>query len=328
MEKPINQRLANTEVFRFRRPINRRLSNTDIFVFNYEPQTALFTYSRPFTAEEAASLAEETNDVIASLYGEAKAIWGRLIPEANVLSARNIGRAILKCPSKDRIKLIRDIISASIDELKSKLLKSGCKISNYELSNMCTLTGISLNKVLMKKTNNQQWLPTIKEGIQLQRRGMLASGGLTDFGLALYDGQDDGQSLDKEIAQALSATAAEKGYIAPVLASFKSLDLVNGGERYGITPQIVSTDGLIFGYEAKELLDKNSFRKKNSGACRLFLDMYDKWGADWDGGLGFLGSRAGRLSAVGDAQKMQEEASGVPIEKSLDSLLRFHGSAA
>lgn len=253
--------------------INQRIADTGIFVFGYNPQTLLFTYSRPFTIEEAKLVADETNQVIASQYGNARG------------------------------------------------LRDGLQARNNELINMSTLKGILANRALMRRTNNQQWLPTIKEGIQLQARGLLSSGVLIDFGLALYDNKNP----DEEIAQVLSATAEEKGYVTPVLASFKSLDLAEGGRHYGVTPQIVSVDGLTFGDEAKKLLDKNSFYKGNSGVRRLFRYGYGGWIADWNFDLDNFaeGCRVGRFSAEGSAKKLEEEALGAfaPIKQSLDSVL-------
>ena len=153
--------------------INQRIADTGIFVFSYNPQTQLFTYSRPFTVEEAKLVADETNQVIASQYGNTNGLRG------------------------------------------------GLQARNNELINMNTLKGILANRALMRRTNNHQWLPTIKEGIQLQAQGLFSFGVLIDFGLALYDNKNP----DEEIAQVLSMTAKEKGYAAPVLASFKSLDL-------------------------------------------------------------------------------------------------------
>jgi len=252
--------------------INQRIANTDIFVFGYNPQTQTFTYSRPFTAEEAEVSAKETNQAIASHYGNANGLRG------------------------------------------------GLQARNGELINMSTLKGIAANRELMRRTNGEQWLPTIEEGIELQRKGMLPSGVLIDFGLALYDSQNP----DKEIAQSLSATATREGYVTPVLASFKSLDLVSGGKAYGVTPQIVSPSGLVFGEEAKKLLSENSFYKGSSGVRGLCRYGDGDWDASWDVFLDDFGEdwRVGRFSAVGSAQKLEQEALGAfaPIRKSLDSI--------
>ena len=255
--------------------INQRIADTGIFVFSYNPQTQLFTYSRPFTVEEAKLVADETNQVIASQYGNTNGLRG------------------------------------------------GLQARNNELINMNTLKGILANRALMRRTNNHQWLPTIKEGIQLQAQGLFSFGVLIDFGLALYDNKNP----DEEIAQVLSMTAKEKGYAAPVLASFKSLDLAEGGKRYGVTPQIVSVDGLTFWDEAKELLDKNSFYKGNSGVRGLYRHWGGAWDALWYDGLDLFGDgcRVGRFSAEGSAKKLEEEALGTfaPIRQSLDSVLNL-----
>lgn len=255
--------------------INQRIASTDIFVFGYNPTTQNFTYSRPFTADEAKSLAERTNVAIDSQYS---------------------GTAGL-----------RQGLAAN---------------DNGELTNMSTLKGIVANRVLMQNSDAQQWLPTIQEGIALQKAGMLPSGILIDFGLALYDEQNP----DKEIAKALGTTARAKQYALPVLASFKSLGLSLGGKRYGVTPQLVSVDGLTFGEDAAKLLKENSFYQGDgTGVRRLFRDGGGDWGADWIGGLdGFYADcRVGRFSAEGSAKKLEEEALGAfaPIRKSLDAVL-------
>jgi len=192
--------------------------------------------------------------------------------------------------------------------------------SSGELVNMSTLKGIVANKVLMGRTENQQWLPTVKELIALQKNGMLSSGILIDGGIALYDGQNP----DTEIAQALMATAGEKGYSTPVLASFKSLDLREGGKRYGVTPVIVSSDGLIHGADAEKIIADDFSFVGDSGVRRLVRNGVGRFDARWCGGLGSFGEdcRVGRFSAVGSAQKLEQEALGNVslIRKSLDAL--------
>jgi len=201
-------------------------------------------------------------------------------------------------------------------------LKGGLQAVSGELVNMSTLKGIVANQVLMQKAYNNQWLPTIAEGIQLQRQSMLPSGVLIDFGLALYDGEDP----DKEIAQAMNATAKDKGHVLPILASFKSLGLVKGGKRYEVTPQIVSAEGLISGVDATRVLDENSFYKGDSGVRGLYRDRNGYWNAYWNDSLDsfYEYCRVGRFSAVGSAQKLREEALGAfnPIQESLDSIVR------
>ena len=254
--------------------INQWVKNTEILVFGYNPKTQLFTYSRPFTVDEAESLANETNRTINSQYKDAKGLTG------------------------------------------------GLQTIGTELINISTLKGIIVNRVLMQRTQNQQWLPTIEEGIELQKQGMLPSKVRIDFGLVLYDEQFP----DQEIAKSLMMTATEKGYVTPVLASFNSLDLDLGGKAYGVTPKIVSADGLIFGDEARMLLGENSFHKENSGVRRLGRSCSGGyWDADWDDDLGdfSVDCRVGRISTEGSAQKLEEEAliAFAPIRKSLDSIL-------
>lgn len=254
--------------------INQRIANTDIFVFGYNPETKLFAYSRPFTADEANVLAKETNQIIQSQYKGVNGLRGELI--AN---------------------------------------------DNGELTNMCTLKGIVANRTLKKITDNQQAFPTIEEGTRLQRFGMLPSGVLIDFGIALYNEKNP----DEEIAQKMIITAKQEKYITPVLASFNSLDLEIGGKRYGVIPILVSKKGLVDGKEAEKLLKENSFYVGNSGVHGLYRGRDDNWNAGWGDSLdGFdEGCRVGRFSAKGSAQKLEKESLGafIPVKKSLDSIL-------
>ena len=51
------------------KPINQRVADTDIFVFGFSPETASFSYSRQFTPEEAESLSQATNQAIKGYNG-------------------------------------------------------------------------------------------------------------------------------------------------------------------------------------------------------------------------------------------------------------------
>ncbi|MEK6825463.1 MAG: hypothetical protein AABY00_01620 [Nanoarchaeota archaeon] len=258
--------------------INQRITNTDIFIFNYNPQTSLYTYSRPFTIEEATSLAVETNNIITSRYKDAKGLKGGITVNSDTA----------------------------------------------ELTNMSTLKGIVANRVLMntaQKTENLKRFPTIEEGIELQKQGMLNTGVLIDFGLVLYSNTNP----DQEIAGSLVTQAQEQNYALPVLASFTALDLQLGGKRYGVTPTFISSQGLLSGVEAQTFLEKHGFYQGKSGVLGLGRGRDGDWHAGWGGG--FVSSdgdcRVGRVSAEGSAKKLEEEASGafVPIRKSLDTIL-------
>ena len=174
---------------------------------------------------------------------------------------------------------------------------------NGVLYNMSTLKGIDANRRLMKQTDGKVWLPTISEGLLLHDAGLLPTGELTDFGIAVYDAGNP----DKEIAQALTETAKQKGWALPVLASFKALDLSVGGKRYGFTPVIVSEEGLSTGTDARDTLKKfSSFG--NSGVHRLYRGGSGGWGAGWYDDLDYFGEdcRVGRVSAVGSEKNLKE----------------------
>ena len=148
-----------------------------------------------------------------------------------------------------------------------------------EIFNISTLRGILANRTLMQQTDGQSWFPTIGEGVKLQRAGLYRDGILIDHGLALYSEENP----DSEVAQALAEDARRLGIeVMPVFASFKSLDLGQGGKRYGVIPQMVSADGLDSGEEAKKLAEENRYILGNSGVRRLDRGS-DGWDADWDG---------------------------------------------
>jgi len=255
--------------------INQRVDGTDIFVFNYNPETKLYTYSRPFNVDEVNDLARESNQVIASQYSNTnQLVWG------NGLEAyKHTG----------------------------------------ELINMSTLKAIVANRVLMKRTNGKQWLPTIKEGIELRRHNMLPPEVMIDFGLVLYDGLYP----DKEIAQSLIATVKAQNYAMPVVASFKSLDLKIGGVIYSVMPQIVSADGLYHGNEAESLLTNHFPKRANYGVHKVCLDTDGRWDASRAGVLDKfdLFCSAGRISTKDSMQTLEQEAKIFNhIRRSLDSI--------
>ena len=92
----------------------------------------------------------------------------------------NVGEA------KFLVKEFNQAVSAQYNNANG--LREGLSVDNRtgEIFNMNTLKGILANRLLMNKTDGKQWLPTIKEGIQLQKQDMLPSGFLIDFGIALY----------------------------------------------------------------------------------------------------------------------------------------------
>lgn len=194
----------------------------------------------------------------------------------------------------------RPIAMDEANEIASKV--PGLKVAqNGSLTYMNTLRGIRANRELMKQTQGEVWFPTIEEGFSLHDAKLLPSGEIMDFGIALYDAENP----DKQIAGKLMADAKKKGYNVPILASFRSLDLEQGGERYGVTPIFVSKEGLITGEDAVKLLERFTW-KGNSGVRRLGRDGDGNWNANWLGGLDNASGycRVGRVSAVGTAKNL------------------------
>lgn len=241
-----------------KKAINQRIANTDLYVFSRDPASGLFTYSRPITADEGRTVA-------------------------------------------DQVKI-----------------NGGLGVTNEGvLYNMSTLKGIVANREIMKQTQGQVWFPTIAEGLALHDAGLLPYGELMDFGIAVYNDKNP----DKEIAQALTETAKERGYALPILAPLKALDLKEGGKRYGFTPVIVSEDGLITGANATDTLKR--FIAGDSGVRGLGRNRYGSWDALWDDSLDLFSEhcRVGRVSAVGSEKNLRELVSS-QIEQSYNAQRR------
>lgn len=253
-------------------PINQRIVGTEIFLFSKDSK-GNFTYSAPFTKEEANATAEAVNNLTKTEYAEAKGMRQGL----------------------------------SVDG------------KTFALFNMNTLKGIVANKELSRQSSGALWLPTIEEGIAMHEAdialardaeqkgrsyGMLLSvGQLFDFGTALFNNK----APDEEIANSMCRTAQQGNYSLPVLASFKSLGLKVGGERYGVMPELTSGNGLISGEKAEQVLNKFRYRG-NSGVRRLCRDGGAIWNAGWGDDLdGFdADCRVGRKSGVASAKNLAE----------------------
>lgn len=207
--------------------------------------------------------------------------------------------------SKDPVsKLFTYSRSMSADEATTIAHKvPGLKVINNSLAYMSTLRGIKANRELMAQSKGNVWFPTIQEGLLLHDAQLLPSGELMDFGIALYSAGNP----DKQIAEALCKTAKDKGWKLPVLASFKSLDSQEGGERYDFTPVLVSEDGLIAGEDATDILKKFTYAG-DSGVRRLNRYSFGDWVAYWGGSLvnSFGDCRVGRVSAVGSTKNLKE----------------------
>jgi len=189
------------------------------------------------------------------------------------------------------------------DVARQITINGGLKVTDEGvLYNMSTLKGIVANRELMKQTEGKVWFPTISEGLSLHDVGLLSAGELMDFGVAVYNDK----SPDQEIAQVLTETAKQRGYALPILASFKSLDLSEGGKRYGFTPVIVSEDGLITGTDATDALKR--FIVGDSGVRRLARSRDGLWLANWAVDLDYFSGncRVGRVSAVGSEKNLRD----------------------
>lgn len=188
-----------------------------------------------------------------------------------------------------------------------------------ELVRVSTLREILANRTLMHQANGKKWLPTISEGLELQKAGLYRPGILINHGIALYSAD----ASDEEIAKTLVATAEKQGYTLPVLAPFKSLGLKAGGARYGVTPEIVSPEGLIQGRDAERMLRGNFRWVGNSGVHRLDRVGVGVWDADWDNDLDYFSEvcRVVGFSAEGSVQNLRDIIQG-EIKSNYDSQRR------
>jgi len=167
--------------------------------------------------------------------------------------------------------------------------------------------GILINKVLSK---NGLFLPTIQQAKQLDSLGILSNNVYRDYGIVIYSEDQPNQ----EVAQRLIQEASKREWKLPILASFKTLDIIEPEAKISFSKDV---EGIITGEEARQYLDKEFNYKRDSGVCRLGRYGVGSWLAGWNR---FDGSDAdGRVDFVCG------EATTKNLETAL--LLEIHNSA-
>ncbi|MBM3232732.1 hypothetical protein FJZ18_01030 [Candidatus Pacearchaeota archaeon] len=271
--------------------INQIITNTDIFVFSYNPQTKLYTYSRPFTLQEATLLATDTNTFIKNNYASAKGLQGSLDVDPVTAEIYNIST------------------------LKGILVNQVLTDKTKETNNPQRLPTI------------QEGIQHYNAG--LLNANALCKDILVDHGIAVYSDdnpdQEVAQALIETSRTAVLNSAEQEINVLPLVASFSSLGLRPGGKCYGVLPVIVSSKGLIYGEKAQDFLNDNNFIQDINGVHGVVWDYYDSWCASWDDNLNIFYSncRLGRLIAEGSAEILEDEIRSIfaPTRWSLDAIL-------
>ena len=135
-----------------------------------------------------------------------------------------------------------------------------------------TNLGILLNSILAEKGKG---LPTIREGIDLDKAGRLSNGVYRDWGVAVYSEGNPNANVAKVLM--------ERGYQLPFLASFNDLRLRNANNAQGLEIFFVDEPKeLIQGEEAEAFLRENNFYTNKTGARGVDRDWSGIRGADWN----------------------------------------------
>lgn len=142
-----------------------------------------------------------------------------------------------------------------------------------EINGLNTYFGILIDNVL---SQTGLWIPTIQEAKQLDASGRLSNSVYRDFGIAVYSEAQPNQ----EVAKRLIHEAERRGWELPVLAPFKALDLIKTGVKISFKKD---AEGVIYGEEARQDLDKEFENRGSWGACRLGCSGSGSWVAGWDG---------------------------------------------
>ncbi len=154
--------------------------------------------------------------------------------------------------------------------------------------------GILINQEWARKSNNQLWLPGVKEFKVLDKFEKLTNGVYRDIGAVLYSVDSPNEEFAKSIRVQM------KGREFPIVfPSFKAFDLKKGENSYGIN-LIASKNNpeILSGEKAQKFLEANFPFRAKSGFLRLCRGGGGGcgWYADWHGRLGDSGS----VGRVGD----------------------------
>lgn len=158
-----------------------------------------------------------------------------------------------------------------------------------------TYLGIVINECLP----NDLWLPDLRTGRKLGKKGKLSNGVYRDYGLVVFSGK----GRNEEIAKVLAPELKRRKYKLPVIASFSDLELDKKGLEIRLKKE---ASGLISGEEAIEELNNLNY-KGDSGVQRLIRDLDGDWGAYWnDLPDSYAGGRVDSVCAKGARENSED----------------------
>ncbi len=156
------------------------------------------------------------------------------------------------------------------------------------------------NRGLMKKYSGRAWIPTIEEGIQLQKEKLLLPDVLTDLGVVVYaqESSEDKRPYEKDLEKHLMADIKRKGYEFPVLASYKAIEFKEQPRGHSL-PEIVSTESLFTGKDAERMLNEFLHRGYR-GAQRVYFSRKSGVVAGNDGPWSLSIKTSHRITCLND----------------------------
>jgi len=168
------------------------------------------------------------------------------------------------------------------DEVKQRVAKDFPYVpdfNNYfmfneetgEINGSNTKHCILVNNELMK---SGLWLPTVKEGRQLDTDGKLSNGVYREYGIVVYD--ESGSN--SETAKTFIQEAKKRNLELPLVLPFSALNLKR---KTGAIVPYKDMDGVKSGEEARNILNQFNY-KANSSVRRLVRYRNGYWIGDVD----------------------------------------------
>ncbi len=199
---------------------------------------------------------------------------------------------------KDAEELVREVKGRIKSEFENANGLQGHFEYNSEskmIEGSSTYLAILANSILAEKGKG---LPTIRDGIALDKAERLANGVYRDWGVAVY--------LEGNPNANVAKVLMERGYQLPFLASFNDLRLRNANNTQGL--EIFFADEpkeLIQGEEAESFLRDNNFHTNKTGARRVDRGGDGNRYAGWvDFGDSGSGGRVDFVCAEGAREKL------------------------
>jgi len=198
------------------------------------------------------------------------------------------------------------------DEVKQRVAKDFPDVSDFnnyfmfneetgEINGSNTKYCILVNKELIK---SGLWLPTVKEGRQLDADGKLSNGVYREYGIVVYDGSNP----NSEIAKVFVQEAKKRNLELPLVLPFSALNLKR---KTGAIIPYKEMQGFKCGEEARNILDQFNY-KANSSVRRLSRGGGGDWCA-FGGGLAGSGTDGQVDFVCGEATR--ENLEGIILEE-------------